>query len=345
MPEAVELSLATPADAAAAVAVIHAAFDARPPVEPPSTADAETPATVAARIAEGAGVLAWVGDRAVGVVLLADEDDPADPRSRPTTLQRVSVHPDFQHRGIAAQMVTAALDLALQRGARRVRLFAREEFPALIAWWVRRGFEPIADAPHGVVLEHRLPILLEVPTAAAMQRLGAVLADQLAAGDVIVASGPLGAGKTTFAQGLGRGLGVTEAVISPTFVLSRIHPSTTGRPGLVHVDAYRLSDAAELDDLDLAGAGSDVVTLVEWGEGIAEQLSDERLHLTIERRGDDSRLVRLEPFGHRLSAIDPAPLLAAVADRSDDTVGDCSDDTVGDRSDSRLPATGTGRPA
>ena len=114
-----------------------------------------------------------------------------------------------------------------------------------------------------------------------MRRLGARLARLLEPGDVIIASGELGAGKTTLTQGIGRGLGTTGQVISPTFVLSRIHPSATGRPGLVHVDAYRLSGPDELDDLDLDATVPDSVTVVEWGRGVAEGLAADRLEIDI----------------------------------------------------------------
>ena len=92
-------------------------------------------------------------------------------------------------------------------------------------------------------------------------------------GDLVIASGDLGAGKTTLTQGIGRGLGSAGPIISPTFVLSRVHPSATGRPTLVHVDAYRLSSPAELDDLDLEATVAESVTVVEWGQGIAEGLA------------------------------------------------------------------------
>jgi len=101
----------------------------------------------------------------------------------------------------------------------------------------------------------------------------ASLAGLLRAGDVLVLTGDLGAGKTTFTQGLGRGLGVREGIISPTFVLSRIHPAEHGGPDLVHVDAYRLRSAAELTDLDLEESVPHSVTVVEWGRGLAEPLA------------------------------------------------------------------------
>lgn len=143
-----------------------------------------------------------------------------------------------------------------------------------------------------------------VPTAAAMHDLGAGLAGVLRAGDLVLLCGPLGAGKTTLAQGIGRGLQVQGQVASPTFVLARVHPSVVDGPALVHVDAYRLGRLAELDDLDLDTDAGSAVTVVEWGGGIAEVLSDDRLEIDIDRdagSGADSelRLVRVRPVGAR----------------------------------------------
>ena len=114
------------------------------------------------------------------------------------------------------------------------------------------------------------------------------LAPLLTAGDLLLLSGELGAGKTTFTRALGEGLGVREGVISPTFVLSRVHPNLSdgtrpGGPDLVHVDAYRLSSAEELDDLDLEFSLEKSVTVIEWGRGKAEHLSDSRLELDFTR--------------------------------------------------------------
>jgi tRNA threonylcarbamoyladenosine biosynthesis protein TsaE len=135
---------------------------------------------------------------------------------------------------------------------------------------------------------------------------GARLARELRAGDLIVLSGPLGAGKTALTQGIGAGLGVTERVVSPTFVIARVHRS--GRVPLIHVDAYRLASVAEVDDLDLDVETSDAVTVVEWGEGLVEQLAGEWLLVSIERAADsDDRTVRLSGHGgdwiQRLAAI------------------------------------------
>ncbi len=144
---------------------------------------------------------------------------------------------------------------------------------------------------------------IEVPTAGAMQELGRRLAAGLRAGDLLVLTGPLGAGKTTLVQGIGEGLGVRGPVTSPTFVIARVHPSLIGGPALVHADAYRLGGIAEVDDLDLDATTDSSVTAVEWGEGLAEGLSDDRLEITIELHGD-TRSVRLIGIGPRW-ATDP----------------------------------------
>ena len=137
-----------------------------------------------------------------------------------------------------------------------------------------------------------------VPGADDMRRLGAALAPLLRPGDLVLLTGPLGAGKTTFAQGVGAGLGVPERILSPTFVLAREHGG--GRLPLVHVDAYRLGSWAELDDLDLDTPAETAVTLVEWGEGLAEPLADGHLEVRIGRADDpvdESRTVDLRAVG------------------------------------------------
>ncbi|MBT1675376.1 tRNA (adenosine(37)-N6)-threonylcarbamoyltransferase complex ATPase subunit type 1 TsaE [Curtobacterium flaccumfaciens pv. flaccumfaciens] len=113
-----------------------------------------------------------------------------------------------------------------------------------------------------------------------MGELGARLAAVLRAGDLVVLTGPLGAGKTTMTRGLGAALGARGQVSSPTFVLARTHPTTAG-PDLVHVDAYRLSDPVELDDLDLDWDAAIVV--VEWGRGMVDDISDSVLDVAITR--------------------------------------------------------------
>ncbi|HWS52391.1 MAG TPA: tRNA (adenosine(37)-N6)-threonylcarbamoyltransferase complex ATPase subunit type 1 TsaE [Microbacterium sp.] len=121
----------------------------------------------------------------------------------------------------------------------------------------------------------------QIGSAEEMEQLGFRIGEQLQAGDVLILTGPLGAGKTTFTRGLAEGLGVRGPVQSPTFVIARTHPSLTGRSPLVHVDAYRLGSASELDDLDLDVARS--VVVVEWGRGMAEELADTWWDIELER--------------------------------------------------------------
>ncbi|WP_033213959.1 tRNA (adenosine(37)-N6)-threonylcarbamoyltransferase complex ATPase subunit type 1 TsaE [Kitasatospora phosalacinea] len=125
---------------------------------------------------------------------------------------------------------------------------------------------------------------LTVETAERMTGLGRRLAALLRPGDLVLLSGELGAGKTTLTRGLGEGLGVRGAVTSPTFVIARVHPSLTGGPALVHVDAYRLGGGLEeMEDLDLDVSLPESVVVVEWGEGKVEELSEDRLEIRIER--------------------------------------------------------------
>ena len=149
-------------------------------------------------------------------------------------------------------------------------------------------------------------ITVNVPTAADMHELGLRLAAMLRAGDLLVMTGHLGAGKTTLTQGIGEGLKVRGPITSPTFVIARVHPSLAGGPPLVHVDAYRLGGFAELDDLDLDASVDESVTVVEWGEGLAEGLADDRLEVIISR-GDgpgEDREVRIVGVGHRWSDLE-----------------------------------------
>ena len=118
------------------------------------------------------------------------------------------------------------------------------------------------------------------------QKLGEELGAALEAGDLVVLDGPLGAGKTTFTQGIAKGMGVKGRVTSPTFVIAREHSSIGDGPSLVHVDAYRLGDdpLGELDALDLDSALEDAVVVAEWGGGLVEQLAQRYVHVTLDRR-------------------------------------------------------------
>lgn len=116
-----------------------------------------------------------------------------------------------------------------------------------------------------------------------MRALGGRLARVLTAGDLVILSGGLGAGKTTLVQGIGAGLNVQGQVASPTFIISRVHEPVADGPALVHVDAYRLNSLEELDHLDLDASADDAVTVVEWGEGKAEALAEGHVLITIDR--------------------------------------------------------------
>jgi len=165
-----------------------------------------------------------------------------------------------------------------------------------------------------------------VPTAGDMHGLGRRLAALLRPGDLVVLTGPLGAGKTTLVQGIGRGLGVRGPVTSPTFVIARVHPALDGTgPALVHADAYRLGSRAEVDDLDLDTDLDTSVTVVEWGEGLVEDLADSYLEITItmERPAagdggsgpeapDEPRAVRLAARGRRWEEAAESARLALV---------------------------------
>ncbi len=140
---------------------------------------------------------------------------------------------------------------------------------------------------------------MKLSTVEDTRAFGRTLADRLHAGDLVLLTGPLGAGKTALAQGIGAGLGVAGEVTSPTFVIARVHRG--GRVPLVHVDAYRLGAVAdpraEVDDLDLDASVEDSVTVVEWGEGMVEQLADTYLEVRIDRLDDDTRVVELVGHG------------------------------------------------
>ncbi|CAO5175243.1 tRNA threonylcarbamoyladenosine biosynthesis protein TsaE [Frankia sp. AiPs1] len=153
-------------------------------------------------------------------------------------------------------------------------------------------------AEAGAVARTAVPTA-EVATAGRMRELGARLAELLRPGDLVVLSGPLGAGKTVLAQGIAAGLGVRETVTSPTFVIARVY--LDGRIPLVHVDAYRLGGAAEADDLDLDADAESSVTVVEWGAGLVEGLAQDHLEIVVARptavESGETRTVRLHAYG------------------------------------------------
>jgi tRNA threonylcarbamoyladenosine biosynthesis protein TsaE len=276
-------------------AVVHAAFEDRPPLDPPAAALAETAEQLEARLASHGGLLARVDGVPAGALIL-------DPVGRTMYLRRFGVVPSMQGHGVAAALIDAAVEAA--DGYEDITVVAREELPATIRFWERQGFREIRRQPPNVELRRPLrTAVFQAPDADAMRGLGRSIAGQLAPGDLIVLTGALGAGKTTFTQGLGAGLGVRGAVTSPTFVIARVHrpDPERGRVALVHADAYRLGATAdpraEIDDLDLDASMDDSVTVVEWGEGMVEQLGDAHLVVRIDRRADDTRTVTLEPAG------------------------------------------------
>jgi tRNA threonylcarbamoyl adenosine modification protein YjeE len=281
------------------LAVVRQAFEARPPLDPPAAALTETVESLAEKLAAGGGVLVSLHGEDVGALVL-------DPVGTTMYLRRFGVTPAAQGHGIARVLIDAAVDAA--HGFDDLTVVAREELPQTRRFWERQGFREILRDPPNVELRRPLrTFLFDAPDAETMRELGASLAEQLAPGDLIVLSGELGAGKTTFTQGIGAGLGVRGDVTSPTFVIAREHPSLRGGPALVHVDAYRLGGIDELDDLDLEASLEDSVTVVEWGEGVAEGLAESRLEVRIIRaladEDEDSdldpRRVLMTPIGPR----------------------------------------------
>ena len=259
--------------------IVIEAFGSRPPLDPPADALSETVESIGTRLALNGGLVAKVGDDPVGALLF-------DPVGNSVYLRRFGVLPAAQGHGVAAAMVDAAVEA--WPGRARLSVVAREELPATVAFWERRGFAQADRRYPYVELSRPLPSHYDVPTADDMRALGVKVAGDLRAGDLLVLSGGLGAGKTTFTQGLGEGLGVRGGVTSPTFVIARVHPSLTGGPDLVHVDAYRIGGLDELDDLDLDTSLADAVTVVEWGEGLAETLADSRLEVRISRTSEEA---------------------------------------------------------
>ncbi len=296
-PANLEIRAVGPEAAPTVLEIVRAAFAARPAVDPPADALGETVESLAAALRHG-GLVASTDGRDVGALVL-------DPEGSSLWLRRVGVLPDVREHGVATALVNQAL--AGAEGYDDVAVLAREELPGTVAFWREHGFAETTRHPPYVELRRAAPAGFDTPDAESMRALGASLASVLRAGDVVVLSGELGAGKTTLTQGLGAGLGVRGDVTSPTFVIARVHPTLGEGPALVHVDAYRIGGVAELDDLDLDTSLDDAVTVVEWGEGVAEGLADDRLEVRIERAvaddaGDaelDPRRVRVSPVGGR----------------------------------------------
>ena len=278
--------------AADVLAVIHEAFADRPPLDPPATALEETEETVRAALDTHGGLLVEHDGRPVGTLLF-------EPRGRLLGLRRVGVLSQVRGLGVAAQMASKAREIAEEGPWTGLELEARVELPQTVRFWRNLGYVESHREGNRLRMLRMLPTRVTLPTAEETSAFGRSLAARLHAGDLLILTGDLGAGKTTLTQGLGAGLGVRGAVTSPTFVIARVHPSLGIGPPLVHVDAYRLGDSAELDDLDLDTDVEDAVTVVEWGEGLAESLSADRLELDLHRREDDVRELTITPVGPR----------------------------------------------
>lgn len=170
-------------------------------------------------------------------------------------------------------------------------------------------------------------MFVQITSVDQTQALGKALGRLLEAGDLLMLRGELGAGKTTFAQGIGRGMQVRGQVSSPTFIVARVHPSLVGGPDLIHADAYRITDLEDLETLDLDSTIDECVTIVEWGEGKTEAMSDARLEVDVtratggavktdgdvidlEHMDDGRRVITFHPHGQRWEGV----IEAAVAE-------------------------------
>ncbi|MGY5766271.1 tRNA (adenosine(37)-N6)-threonylcarbamoyltransferase complex ATPase subunit type 1 TsaE [Brachybacterium sp. DNPG3] len=184
------------------------------------------------------------------------------------------------------------------------------------------GSDPATGSDRATGSATGAALVLRTRDADATRTVARALAGVLRAGDLLVLDGPLGAGKTTFTQGIGEGLGVRGPVASPTFVIERVHPSLVGGPELVHVDAYRLGGGGEIDDLDLEADLDRAVTVIEWGRDLVEHLAASWLLVELERPDrvddpddpDEPRALRLHPVGPRWDEAAVAALRAALSE-------------------------------
>jgi tRNA threonylcarbamoyladenosine biosynthesis protein TsaE len=296
----VEIRLVDASATADVLAVIRESFGAREELDPPADALSEDEASVGAELAAYGGLLATLDGRPVGA-LLFDDSGPG------IMLRRFGVVPSAQGHGVASRLVRAAEEYAAARGEEGVRVKARVELPESIEFWKHHGYVPSGRVGVTMRLAKMFPRTMTLRSADDARAFGVALAGVLRRGDLVILSGDLGAGKTTLTKGIGAGLGVRGEITSPTFVIARVHPALNDGLPLVHVDAYRIGGIEELDDLDLDTDLDDAVTVVEWGEGVAEGLADERLELRLLRavgddaagEDDDPREVVIHPVGLR----------------------------------------------
>ncbi len=277
--------------------VIHEAFRNRAVLDPPATALQETVETIREALEAHGGLLVEHEGSPVGALLF-------EPRGRLLGLRRVGVLSAVRGLGVAAQMASRAREIAQELGFTGLELEARVELPGTINFWRNLGYVESERNGNRLTMLRMLPLTQDLATPEETRDFGEHLAERLRPGDLVILTGDLGAGKTTLTQGIGTGLGVRGAITSPTFVIARVHPSLSDGPELVHVDAYRLGGAAELDDLDLDTDLDEAVTVVEWGEGLAESLSVDRLELSLRRTDDDQRTITLTPVGPRWREFD-----------------------------------------
>ena len=303
---------AAESDAAEVLALTREIFSAYAHLEPQPSSLRESEADVARDLREHGGLVVRELDggrpgRLLAAARFSEHDGGF-------WLRRVAVAPEVRRHGLAADLALAAEEVARARGYTELRVGVRTPLREVADYWRRLGFSDTAERAYWVELARPLEVHLDVPTAADMHALGLRLATVLRAGDLVLLTGDLGAGKTTLTRGLGEGLGVRGQVTSPTFVIARVHPSRGAGPPLVHVDAYRIGDLAEVDDLDLDASMDEAVTVVEWGEGKVEGLAESRLELRLLRGHDDSdetRTVVARGVGHRWLGLDLAALLRA----------------------------------
>jgi tRNA threonylcarbamoyladenosine biosynthesis protein TsaE len=270
------------------------AFAAQAALTPRSGALAETAEAVAADFAVHGGLLLRDDDGRLLATCRVRREGLA------WVLRRCAVDPAYRRGGVGRRLVAEAHAWAAEEGAVRTHIAVRHALTDSRRFWEGVGYRPLGEHGFWTELVRPLPLVVHGPDETVA--LGARLAAELRPGDLLLLSGPLGAGKTALTQGIGAGLGVRGAVTSPTFVLARVH---RGPLPLVHVDAYRLRDSGssrlELDDLDLDASLEDSVTVVEWGEGLVEGLAEARLEIRIERPAEDARTVEVLPYGLRWS--------------------------------------------
>ncbi len=295
------ISLVDGSRAVDVLSVVHTAFADRPVLDPPATALQETLETVREALEAHGGLLVEHDGSPVGALLF-------EPKGRLLGLRRVGVLGSVRGLGVAAQMASRAREIAQELGFTGLQLEARVELPATIKFWRNLGYVEAQREGNRLTMLRMLPITEDLATPEDTRSFGEHLAERLGPGDLVILTGDLGAGKTTLTQGIGAGLGVRGLVTSPTFVIARVHPSLSDGPPLVHVDAYRLGGTAELDDLDLDTDIDEAVTVVEWGEGLAESLSLDRLELSLRRTDDDQRTITVTPVGPRWREFDLGPV-------------------------------------